>query len=109
MENQIEEKYKQDVESLDTGVQLPENSTVAQEAQGIVTDIKTAVKKEITEDPENRGYAGKSAEEIATLINDPICAEDGSITSLARTSIILAGIPYAPNALTAEDITKALE
>lgn len=69
--------------------------------------IKEIIKKEIKNDPTNRGYAGKTPAEIANLlnVNYKIIREENY---LPRIFEILIGVPFAPNIITAEQIAQIL-
>lgn len=89
-----------------------------------------ALNKEITNDPKNEGYSGKTIDEVAALLNNPKIVKtpvvyhtppppppapnDGDIIGEtviqedARVAVVLQGIPFAPNQVTANDVKDAL-
>lgn len=66
------------------------------------------IKDEIQNDPENRGYASKTDEEIKELLNNPY-EVDVVIKEkkTARINIILLRIAETPNVVTLVDLTDA--
>ncbi len=64
---------------------LPANATAAQARQAIAVAIGKALKAEIDNDPEARGYAGKTDQEIADLMNGPFLKAVGES---AKTSFL---------------------
>lgn len=100
----IQDKYDIDAKDLFSSVRVPEGSTLAKEAGKLLTQIKTAVKAEIQNDPAGRGYAGKTnAQKFALLTAeyDPLLPP--------RLHTVLVGIPYAPNAVTAAELLALVQ
>lgn len=97
---------------LENSVIGEDNFTV--DAQGKVSGVKNvsiekkiadAVAGEITNDPLNLGYKGKSKTEALDVMRQAqIITKTEQVTRQPRINIILSGIPFAPNALTAEEI-----
>lgn len=70
--------------------------------------ILRAIRQEISEDPERRGYDGKSDDEILSLLNESY--EVDVIVKQPRPSrmnVILAGIAETPNAADRQDVIEA--
>lgn len=65
--------------------------------------ILQIIAQEITNDPAALGYQGKSAQEIADLLNAPY---DPNLPP--RINIIMVGVPFAPNTVDVEDINLAI-
>jgi hypothetical protein len=59
---------------------------------------RDALRSEIQHDPAKRGYAGRSQEEIAGLIN----------SEPSRVGVFWNGIPYTKNAIDANDVKEAI-
>lgn len=68
-----------------------------------VTAILQIIAQEISNDPSALGYSGKSASEIADLLNNPY-----DPARPPRINEILVGVPFAPNCVDAEDINLAI-
>jgi hypothetical protein len=67
------------------------------------------IKEEITNDPEKRGYKGKTDTEIMVLLNENYTV-DRIVTDLlpSRIHVILRGIADMPNVLSdSKDVTEA--
>lgn len=96
----IELKYKLD--RKDPSVKSKKDQTL-KEVGEIKDKIALAIAQEIEKDPTIKGYKGKTPEEVAALLNESV---DGVPP---RIHTILLGIPYAPNAVTAEDIAAFLK
>ena len=96
------------------------------EARSMVADVCVALlTDELRNDPEGRGYAGKTDEEAAQLVNDPYSVTVDVIERpdparpgetilvpiqaprLCRVSAIFNQVPYAPNAVSVEDVAEA--
>jgi len=83
-------------------------------AQALMDVAAAAVKDEITNDPMGLGYAGKSDQEIADLLNGPwilqVPAVPGpgtvDVPQPARIFQIWLGLPYCPNAVDAADVAE---
>ena len=92
------------------------------------TKLLAQLKAEIDNDPAGLGYNGKTAKEIADLINTPIkivtdiiepslkiAPKPGDIIGTKeeikdpRVFQVIGGIPGAPNGVTPEDVTEALK
>lgn len=97
-------------------------------------DLKDAIKQEITNDPDKKGYAGKTPKQIADLMNQPTTVKTDIIKQAepvievpvevdvkvgdkigekvdvkdAPVLRVVLGIPGAPNALSIKDIQDAL-
>lgn len=75
----------------------------------LTTQLKEIIFAEIKNDPAGRNYSGKTAEEIAEIINSPYETEIViKQNNTSRTNQCFLGIPYAPNAITTEDIQEVL-
>ena len=62
------------------------------------TIIEKAIKKEITEDPEGRGYVGKTDAEVADLLNISYLVPVTSFQEKpSRINQILLGVANTPN------------
>lgn len=74
-----------------------------------ITDkIMELVKNEIALDPEGRGYAGKTDDEIQKLLNDAYAKSTVVETQMTpRISAILAGIPNTENTISKEEVISA--
>ncbi len=77
-----------------------------------ITNIYSIIKKEIDEDPEKIGYAGKTNAEIVNLLNNP--QKKTKIVEYeipARIYAILIGIANTSNVVAEKDViaAKALE
>jgi len=72
--------------------------------------IKELIRAEIENDPFNRGYAGKTNQEIADLLNTPfeveIVTKEFHVAPISR---ILEKTAEAPNHVEAIDVDAALE
>lgn len=85
------------------------------------------LKNEITNDPSGLGYAGKTPQHIADMINNPVEivtdilyepiveSKPGAIVGQKkeikdpRVFQIIGGIAGAPNGVTAQDVTEAMK
>lgn len=65
-----------------------------------------AIAEEIEKDPTGRGYAGKSDEEQAALLNEP-WYEYVPVQMTPRIAVVIASIPFTPNAVKVEEVTDA--
>ena len=83
-----------------TGTTVP---TVTTQLRGQVLPI---LKTEIDDDPEDRGYDGKTNQQIADLVSDSYMV--GDVPTLARLAIIWENAPYVPNMVTADDVAEAM-
>ena len=67
--------------------------------------VMIKIAEELLSDPTGRGYAGKTAQEMADLLNNPYIIERiVKDEYLARVNSILLGIENAPNSVTAEQV-----
>jgi hypothetical protein len=75
---------------------------------GLADDIMSKIKEEIEKDPQSIGYAGKTDEEIATLLSSSVFKErvviDAQPSPLNR---ILVGFADGPNIVSNVEITEA--
>ena len=72
--------------------------------------LNEKIKEEIDSDPENRGYAGKTNEEIVELLNNPYFITETTVQQIQkppRIAIILSGIADLPNAISIEDVINS--
>lgn len=71
-------------------------------------EILLKIKEEITNDPFNVGYAGKTDAEIQDLLNNPVYKQrivvDSETAPIAR---ILSGIANLPNIIDVQDVIDA--
>lgn len=75
----------------------------------LTTQLKEIIQAEIVNDPSGRNYAGKTAEEIAEIINNPYETEVViKQQNTSRVNQCFIGIAYAPNAVTAAEIQEVL-
>lgn len=82
------------------------------DVQIIKSRAMSLLASELSEDPAGRGYVGKTAEEIATLLNDPYSGPREDLPEVnefkqARISVIWAGVPHVPNAVDVDDVVEA--
>lgn len=76
----------------------------------IQDEILKRIKKEITEDPYNLGYAGKTDEEIQEILNNPFSI---LVVSSSQTPFpcpmnrILSGVEFAPNAVVDKSLVRS--
>lgn len=111
------------------------NAELPVKPSDVVSLIVEAVKKEVQEDPEKRGYQGRTFAEIVDMLNNPYnvvvgqkttwetdsagvpVVEDGKLKMSTqdvveqrppRVGQIFIGIPYAPNAVDLDLLQKAL-
>lgn len=108
MEDQIEVKYDIDSKKKDTRVRVPDGSDVKKEAKKIFKEICNSIKREVSRDPESRGYTASPVTN-AQLMNQTIVDAFGNVILIARSNTILVGLPYSANYISPDDITKALE
>ena len=75
---------------------------------GILDIVIQKIKEEISTDPLNIGYAGKSDEEITLLLNSPVkrivTTEEQDQPPVNR---ILSGVAEAANQVTIDDVKSA--
>jgi len=75
----------------------------------LTEDTLRAIKTEVENDPERRGYNGKTEAEIAGLLNETY---DETIEvqqpKTARINQVLSGIAFTPNRITSADVNEAL-
>jgi hypothetical protein len=64
----------------------------------------TAIHTEITTDPTNQGYAGRSDEEITVLLNTPYVLMVPQ-EQAPRIAVIINQIPFAPNNALLDHVT----
>ena len=70
--------------------------------------IYQRIKEEITLDPQNVGYAGKTDEEILSLLRSQVVKQEVVERVYPQPLLrIIDAIAYGPNDLTIEDITNA--
>lgn len=67
-----------------------------------------AIKKELIQDPDRIGYAGKTMEEQAGLLNKPYIIFVPTLQT-AKIAQIIEQIPFAPNFAKTEDVQEALK
>lgn len=71
-------------------------------------EVLTKIKEEITNDPENMGYAGKTDAEIKDLLNSSYEKDVVVTTKMpARIHEIVIGIADTPNIIAESDVTAA--
>ena len=71
-------------------------------------ELLKRIKEEIENDPHGIGYAGKSDDEIMSLLNNPqIVTKMVDEVRQAPISRILSGLAEAPNIVKSKDITDA--
>jgi hypothetical protein len=71
-------------------------------------ELLLRIKKEISDDPMNVGYAGKTDAEIMVLINSPQVVSRVVETTLpSPINRILSGLSEAPNIVQTKDVTDA--
>jgi hypothetical protein len=75
----------------------------------LTPDMQAVLKAEVANDPCGRGYAGKSAADIAALLNANYTVPGPVITMPPRINLIMTGQPGAPNAITPDDVTAATD
>lgn len=77
---------------------------------GLREEILRKIKEEIETDPTGVGYAGKTDEEIAILLSNPI-NRDKVITETYSSpmSRIIAGLAFAPNNAEVQDVIDSRE
>lgn len=88
----------------------------------LIIEILIKVKLEINQDPKKLGYAGKTPSEIVSLLNNPYDVVTGSVfddglqqeipTTVkepARFYMLIIGVPFAPNAITEEEVATAMK
>lgn len=102
---------------LENSVIGEDNFTV--DVQGKVSGVKNvsiekkiadAVASEITNDPLNLGYKGKNKTEALSMMRQAqIITKTEQVVRQPRINIILTGIPFAPNALTAEEVADLIK
>lgn len=68
-----------------------------------VAAILEIIAQEINNDPTARGYSGKTASQIADLLN----ANYDTLLP-PRINTILVGVPFAPNTVDADDVNLAI-
>lgn len=64
------------------------------------------IQDEISKDPMNRGYAGKTSQEVSDLLNSPYTIMIPQ-EQTARIAIIINQIPFTKNKAALNDITEA--
>ena len=70
--------------------------------------IMELMKEEISKDPEKRGYAGKTDEEVQALLNEAYVKQIVTeVIQTPRISAILAGIPNTENVIDTKDVTDS--
>lgn len=74
----------------------------------LIEAVKVAVAKEIETDPQKRGYKDKTEAEQRILLSTPFVETITEKVILGtHISQLFMGIPYAPNAITIEDVRNA--
>ena len=72
------------------------------------SQVLAIIKAEITNDPENRGYAGKTNAQIALLLNEPYTVDTiVKVQRAARINVILNQIADTANIVADTDVTDA--
>jgi hypothetical protein len=72
---------------------------------GLITQLKLLVKAEIQNDPDNRGYAGKTNAEIMAILNAPYTVQQTvDVFKVAPINRIFEQIAHAPNAIDEADV-----
>ena len=75
---------------------------------GLTTDMLKKIKEEILNDPEGRGYAGKTDTQIAALLSSgyfkDVIVQEAHPSPLNR---ILVGMSESPNIITATEVSQA--
>jgi hypothetical protein len=104
--------YLASVALIDAGADLPaaQYPTIDDLRAHIEAVCLARLKAEIANDPAGRGYAGKTDAETAALVSEGYTvnnADGDPVFQIARGAVIFMGIPYAPNAVTADDVTGA--
>jgi hypothetical protein len=70
--------------------------------------IYALIKDEIAKDPQKIGYAGKTDDEIAVLLNtNPVRISSMANIDVPPISRILQGVPMAPNLVTKDEVISA--
>lgn len=71
-------------------------------------EIYAKIKEEISNDPFNIGYAGKSDKEIQELLNNPV-VKDRVVQDVTQSPMnrILSGLSSAPNIVSEQDVTDS--
>lgn len=80
--------------------------------ESITARMYEAIKTEVENDPKEMGYAGKSAAEIADLLNQSFTEKESPLDTYPpapRISMIFVGIPFAPNAVDEALVERALK
>jgi len=76
----------------------------------LIDDINQAIQDEILNDPQGIGYAGKSDDEIAALLNAPqVVARTVYDTYPSPMNRILNGLAGAPNAVAVDDVSAVTQ
>lgn len=75
---------------------------------GLKEDINLKIKEEITNDPFNVGYAGKSDKEVQDLLNNPVIKQK-VVDEVQQSPMnrILSGLAFAPNVISEQDVNDA--
>lgn len=75
----------------------------------LTPSMQMLLKTEIANDSEGRGYAGKTADQIALLLNTPYQVTTiQHLYVICRTSAIFDMVQSAPNAITSTEVTTAM-
>jgi hypothetical protein len=75
----------------------------------LTSTLKEIIQAELSNDPSGRNYSGKSAEEIADILNSPYEVEIViKQPQPSRINQCFVGIPYAPNVVTVEEVEEIL-
>jgi len=69
-------------------------------------EVLARLREELSSDPKGIEYAGKSAVEIAKLLNEPYVVMGDETPRFIR---LFLGVPYVNNIVTPEEIEAALE
>jgi hypothetical protein len=73
----------------------------------LTTTMQQIVAAEVANDPTGQGYSGKTAAELATLLNASYTVPGPTIPHPPRINEIMNGVP-CPNAVAGADVTAAL-
>lgn len=75
----------------------------------LTDEMKQILKAELLNDPQSRGYLGKTNQAVANLLNAPYQTQVITyIDNICRTSVVFNGVAAAPNSVTAGDVADAM-